>query len=311
MRIARIELLTPDVKRFTLEATATERLPAFQAGSHVETTLLTPDGVLKRHYSLCSPQDETGYYQIAVKQSAHSRGGSRYWHERVRVGDGLQITPPIQHFSLSHQAKHHVLIAGGIGITPFVPMMLELQLRGDSFELHYAAHSPDSCAFYSWLQENFPDRCHFYFSSNGLRLNPQVLRRQRIGTHVYLCGPTRMMTEFRTAAKSFGYPYRSIHIEPFASLQDGDNQPFQVWLENRQQEVTVAAEQTLLQALRAKNIEVPYSCEAGGCGTCQVSLVHGEVEHRDFYLTEEEQAANRTIISCVSRGKGNRLVLDL
>ena len=107
------------------------------------------------------------------------------------------------------------------------------------------------------------------------------------------------MTEFRAAAKPFGYPPRSIHIEPFASAQDGENQPFQVWLGNSQREVAVAAEQTLLQALREAAVEVPYSCEAGGCGTCQVGVVSGEIEHRDFYLTEEEQAENHTIISCV------------
>lgn len=306
----RIEQVATDVKLFTL-VPIYHKLPAFRPGAHVQTVLETPIGALKRHYSLCSPAEAKGFYQIAIKRAASSRGATAFWHEEVRPGTTLWISQPVNHLSLSQVARHHVFVAGGIGITPFLPMMLELQSLGKSFELHYAAKTPDACAFYHRLQDQYPEQSHFYFSALHQRVTPQVLEHQKVGTHLYLCGPQSLIREFQSAARHLGYPSYNIHIEAFTAADRAENFPFQVELKRSGALIDVSCHQTLLQALQDVGIQLPYSCQVGGCGTCELQVLEGEVDHRDFYLTETEQQRNRSIIACVSRARGQVLKLDL
>lgn len=286
-------------------------LPRFQPGAHVETFLDTSHGVLSRHYSICSPTDDLSRYQIAVKRTKNSRGGSSHWHDEVSIGTTLLISPPRNHLGLHRHGRHHLFVAGGIGITPFIPMLAELQSRGESYELHYAATSPASCAFHAWLKENFADTSHFYFSSLQTRVTTRILENRRIGTHLYLCGPVDMMKEFQTAAWSFGYPKANIHTEVFAPGQDFKNQVFRVQLQHKGIELEVPENRTLLQTLLDAGVHVPHSCQVGGCGTCQIEVLEGELDHRDFYLDEDERASRQTVISCVSRARGQALRLNL
>lgn len=312
MNVARIDEITDSVKRYTLVRSDGGPMPPFCPGAYTETFLPVNDRQIRRFYSLCSSVDERYFYQIAVHRSAQSRGGSVFWHERVKVGQSLEISLPVNHFALSKRARHHVFVAGGIGVTPFLSMMAALEEKGSaSFELHFAAKSGSKCPFYEWLKERFELRVAFYFSEQGERLTPELLRRQKLGTHVYLCGPTQLMSEFRSAAKAFGYPLQSIHMEAFVLSGPEDNQPFRVHLARQRLQVEVGREQTLLDALRAAQVEVDSSCEVGGCGTCLVPVLDGEVEHRDFYLSEEEQQHGRQMLCCVSRAKGDTLLLDL
>lgn len=304
--------LTDTVKQFTLVRADGRDLPRFLPGAHVETTLHTPRGDIIRSYSLCSPADETDAWKIAVKRSETSRGGSQYWHDHVRPGHTLHISAPINHFALSAQARHHVLVAAGIGITPFLTMLLALRAGGHSFELHYAARSPEQCPFFTWIQGTFPGQSQFYFSSAGERMQASVFEGRTVGTHLYLCGPHGMLKAFRAVARGLGYPDRNVHIEAFQSASTEHDQAFQVVFQrSRRAPLTVPAEESLLHALHGVGIEIPFSCQAGGCGTCQIGVVEGDVEHRDFFLTEEEQRAGTAIISCVSRARGSCLVLDI
>ncbi len=312
VRVRNITEETSAVKRFTLEAADGSPLPPFSGGSHITIYLPHPSGVLERHYSLFNTTAERGLFEIAVRLSEDSAGGSRFMHENVKKGDLLSVSWPKNHFQLSFQAKHHVFYAAGIGITPFLSMMAELAEKKGSFELHYAAKTMEQCAFYDFLRRTYPEQCHFYFSreADGKRLSPAGLSDHRIGTHVYFCGPERMIEEFSQTAEADGYPSINVHYERFAPPPIKERHPFQVKLQKSGGQFEVSADSSLLDTLHENGIKVPYSCRAGGCGTCEVEVEEGEIIHYDSFLTEEQQKSQRRMLSCVSRGKG-RLVLNV
>lgn len=299
---------TPQVKRFTLAPVENTLLPAFSPGSHISTYI----NGMERSYSLTNHPDTRDSYQIAIRLSETSMGGSLYWHQEVKVGDHLRISYPRNHFPLSFKAKHHVFYAAGIGVTPFISMMLELKDKESSFELHYAARSKELCAFYEFLQVNFPQQCHFYFSKGNetKRLQDTTLLEHRIGTHVYFCGPESFMTELKEAAIRFGYPRSSIHLERFTPPRPKNASSFQVQL-TRGAEIHVGKDQSLLDALLAAGIKAPYSCRVGRCGTCELNVVEGDVDHFDSFLSEEQQKGQNVILTCVSRAKSEKLVIDI
>ncbi len=311
VRVKSIKKETATIKRFTLQALNGSKLPPFSGGSHITTYLPHPDGVLERQYSIFNTSGP-GQIEIAVRLAEDSTGGSYYWHHQVRKGDVLKVSGPKNYFPLSFQAKRHVFYAAGIGITPFLSMMVELAEKNLPFELHYAAKSKEQCAFYEFLTRTYPDSCHFYFSDGEekRRLSPIQLMEHPIGTHIYFCGPERMIEEFKSAAREYGYPSFNVHFERFAAPVKKEQHPFEVMLKQSGQKLAVPAKSSLLEVLRENCIDVPYSCRVGGCGTCEVKVVEGQVEHYDSFLTEDQQRSNRTMLSCVSRGKG-RLVLDL
>ncbi|MCM3664483.1 PDR/VanB family oxidoreductase [Mesobacillus subterraneus] len=312
VRVRNIKDETSTIKRFTLESMDYSKLPPYSGGSHITTFLSLPSGTLERQYSLFNTTLEPGLFEIAVRLAEDSTGGSRFWHQNVQAGDALTVSFPKNYFPLSFQAKHHVFYAAGIGITPFLSMMAELAEKEHSFELHYAANSKEQCAFYEHLRTVYPDRCRFYFSnSEGTkRLSPKLLLDHRIGTHVYFCGPERMIEDFTNAAKSYGYPSFNIHWERFAPPVNREHKPFSVNLQRSGRQFEVPANTSLLDVLRKYGINVPYSCRVGGCGTCEVKVAEGEVFHYDSFLTEEQRCSKGIMLSCVSRGKG-KLVLDL
>lgn len=302
---------TPEVKRFRLISTSGRPLKRFSGGAHITTYINQENGTtLERHYSLTSQPDTTNYYEIAIHRNPQSKGGSVFWHDYVRKGEKLEISLPKNHFSLSFKAKHHVFFAAGIGITPFIAMATELKEQGKTFELHYAARSKSTCAFYDWLKESYPKETHFYFSEEENRMNPDLMKSYPIGTHVYFCGPEAMVREFADAALYYGYPEKSIHYELFSPPNFGPAAPFEVKLAKSNQVLQVGKGESLLEVLLQNGVEAPYSCKIGGCGSCELEVLEGEVDHRDVYLSDEEKKQKSVVLSCVSRGKG-RLVLDL
>jgi dimethylamine monooxygenase subunit B len=311
VRVKTVKKETAKIKRFTLQALNVSKLPLFSGGSHITTYLPKSSGPLERSYSVFN-LSEPGCIEIAVRLAEPSTGGSEYWHHRVSEGDVLKISNPKNHFPLSFQAKHHVFYAAGIGITPFLSMMAELAEKNQSFELHYAAKSKEQCAFFDFLNQTYPGKCHFYFSEgeNRQRLSAKLLMEHLIGTHVYFCGPEKMIQEFSSAAKSYGYPAFNVHFERFAPPVKKAAVPFRITLKQSGKHLEVPAESSLLDVLRQNEIDVPHSCRVGGCGTCEVKVAEGEIDHYDSFLTDEQQRSNRTMLSCVSRGKGN-LILDL
>jgi ferredoxin-NADP reductase len=318
MAVGTIEVLveevkneSPQIKSFKLKAADGSSLPRSSGGSHITTYAKRDQELIERHYSLTNDPDQTDYYKIAIRRSDESKGGSIHWHDHIKEGDLLEISYPKNHFSLSFSAKHHVFIAAGIGITPFLAMAAELKKRGKSFELHYAAPSKDLCAFYSLLDSVYPDETHFYFSREGRRMTTDLMENQPIGTHVYFCGPETMVKDYAEAAKSYGYPEKSIHFELFTPPDMGPMQPFEVKLNNSNKVLQVPEGKSLLDILLKHNIDAPYSCKIGGCGSCQVEVIEGEVDHRDVFLTDSEREESNVILTCVSRGKSGCLTLDL
>jgi dimethylamine monooxygenase subunit B len=298
------------VKIFKLSRTDGLSLPRFSAGSHITTYVSTNNKRLERHYSLISPPSNTDFYQIAVRLSDQSAGGSSYWHHQIKEGDFIEIGYPKNQFPLSFSAKHHVFIAAGIGITPFLAMAAYLKEKGKSFEIHYAAKSKELCAFYSYLQTHYPNTTYFYFS-NIQKMKPSLLEGKSIGTHVYVCGSEEMMKEYVQAASEYGYPNFNIHCELFTPPKQGPMQAFNVQLKKRNKEIHVPEGVSLLDALISHNIDAPYSCKIGGCGSCQVDVIKGEIDHRDVFLSDEERKNVNVILTCVSRAKCGTLVLDL
>lgn len=311
VRVKSIKKETATIKKFTLQAVDGTEMPAFSGGSHITTYLPKSSGTLERSYSVFN-LSEPGVIQIAVRLAEPSTGGSEYWHHHVSEGDVLKVSYPKNHFSLSFQAKHHVFYAAGIGITPFLSMMAELTEKNQSFELHYAAKSKEECAFFDFLNQTYPRQCHFYFSEgeNSQRLSAKLLIEHRIGTHVYFCGPGKMIQEFTNAAKSYGYPEFNVHYERFTPPVKKEQKSFHVTLKSNGNQLEVPAGSSLLDVLREKGIKVPYSCRVGSCGTCEVKVAKGKIDHYDSFLTEDQRSSNRSMLSCVSRGK-EKLVLDI
>ena len=314
MYVGKIVQLTESVKRFYLYPTDNKLLPAFTGGAHITTFVNSNDSVIERDYSLVSHPTNRLHYSISINRDTNSRGGSVYWHDEVKEGDKLQVTPPKNHFPLSFKAKHHVFYAAGIGITPFLTMIEDLEAQGKTFELHYAAQTQENCAYYDYLSKKYPGKVHFYFSrnENPNRMTPESMRNHRIGSHVYFCGPVSMVGEYRDAAIDYGYPIDSVHFEVFG-LAEGPRMPFRVSIPEQDKVIEVTAEETLLEALLAAGVDAPYSCKGGGCGQCEVVVVSGEVDHRDIFYSDQERAERKVILTCCSRSidSNEELVLSL
>lgn len=300
---------TEFIKRFTLAPTKGGNLSAFSPGSHITTYVRGDQGMLARAYSLTTHPEETQFYEIAVRLSVDSRGGSEYWHSHMKVGDELEISLPKNHFPLSHRAKHHVFYAAGIGITPFMSMMAELKESGKSFELHYAAKSKEACPFYVKIRGEFPEQSHFYFSKDSERLSVKSLLEHRIGTHVYFCGPETFISEFTDAAERYGYPKSSVHFERFTPPRPEFKNAFEIELTSGKK-LQVEEDESILEALLREGIQTKYSCRVGRCGTCELKVIEGEIDHYDAFLTEEQRRAQNMILTCVSRAKSGKLLIE-
>jgi vanillate O-demethylase ferredoxin subunit len=318
VRVARKSSDAQDIVSLELELAHGGALPAFTAGSHID--IQVPDGKgghITRQYSLSNAPTETQRYVIAVLRDPASRGGSSGVHERIQVGDVLSISAPRNHFALAPQAQHHLLIAGGIGITPILSMVETLSAQGASYALHYASRSPERTAFRTHLaQPRYAEQVHHHYSegSAAQKLDLATLLAQpQAGTHVYVCGPQRLMDAVIATARAAGWPEANIHYEFFgaAVAPSANDGAFEVVVKSSGQVVPVPADQTVVQALAAAGVSVMISCEQGVCGTCLTRVLEGTPDHKDHYLTPEEQAANNEFTPCCSRSKTPRLVLDL
>jgi phthalate 4,5-dioxygenase reductase subunit len=303
--------LAADIVGFALRARDGAPLPAFAPGAHVPVR--TPSGAIRR-YSLCNAPQDADRYEIAVKRDASGRGGSRSMVDQLRVGDLLPVAPPANEFALHPRARRYLFIAGGIGITPMVSMIRHLAaVGGPPFALHYCTRSPAHAAF----ADTLADPAHAaHVSLHHDDGDPArafdfwpLLEKPVAGTHVYCCGPRSLMDAVRDM--SGHWPGGTIHFESFgvdAALRRHD-QPFAVTLAKSGTRIEVPAHASLLEALRAHGVAVRSSCEAGSCGSCRTPLVSGDVEHRDFVLSPDEQATHMMV--CVSRARSGEPVLDL
>jgi vanillate O-demethylase ferredoxin subunit len=288
-------------------------LPPFEAGAHVDVHL---GEHIVRQYSLCNPPGETHRYQIGVLRDEASRGGSRAMHDEIDTGSTLHISAPKNHFPLV-AAKRSLLFAGGIGVTPILAMAETLASTGADFEMHYSARSPERAAFRERIAGSiFAGRIHFHYDSGDAAQKldlAALLSTPNADTHLYVCGPQGYIDHVLGSAKAFGWPASQLHVEYFgaAAVDTSGDGAFDVKLASSGKVVTVPAGITVIKALAAQGVEIPYSCEEGVCGTCLTRVLEGVPDHRDLYLTEEEQAANDQFTPCCSRAKTSVLVLDL
>ncbi|MFU8926110.1 PDR/VanB family oxidoreductase [Acinetobacter puyangensis] len=308
VRIREVKQITPIIREFTFEGVEQDLLP-FSSGSHIVVNLPIQDRVVRNAYSLMSDPLNCHQYQIAVRLQEQSRGGSRYLHQQANVGDILKVSAPLNLFALHSHARHHIFIAGGIGITPFMSHIKHLLHVGGSFELHYACRDQLSNAYEQLLTELFKDQIHIYSDATGKRLDlEQLLQNQSLNRHVYVCGPDRLIEGVQQAATALGWCDRRVHWEAFNAPPAGA--AFDVNLIKSQKKIHVASDYSLLEALEKNGIEIPNLCRGGVCGQCATRYQHGEVEHHDHFLSEQEK--QHLLMPCVSRAKhGCSLDLDL
>jgi len=303
-----------NICRLELVPTDGAPLPAFTAGAHIELHL--PGGPV-RSYSLCNDPGERHRYVLGILKDANSRGGSRAVHEALQVGDALTIGLPRNHFALDPQADSSLLLAGGIGITPLLAMAEQLQREGAAFALHYTASTSERMAFAERLANApYAQNVHFYLSQENpaRRLDLDSLLAEPVaGRHLYVCGPQRFIDAVLASARAQGWAESCLHWEFFAGAPTAGEADveFELEIASSGQVVPVGPGQTALQALQAAGIGVPMACEQGVCGTCLTRVLGGAIEHRDLYLTPEEQAAGDQFLPCCSRARSPRLVLDL
>jgi vanillate monooxygenase ferredoxin subunit len=313
VRVASKAAEAQDIASFELVAADGTALPAFTAGAHVDVHL--PDGMV-RQYSLCNDPRETHRYRIAVLRETASRGGSLAMHA-LKEGDTLAISAPRNHFPLAADATEHLLLAGGIGITPIVCMAEQLAAAGTPFELHYATRSPSRTAFAAHLRDAaYAEHVHFHHDDGPApqRLDlAAVVAQPRPGRHLHVCGPAGLIDATLRAARAAGWPADTLHREYFAApaAAPAEQGAFEVQIASTGAVIRVAPDQSVVAALAAAGIERPLSCEQGVCGTCLTGVLDGKPDHRDVYLTDEEHARGDCFTPCCSRALSPRLVLDL
>ena len=312
LQVRAIRLEAQGICSFELVDPNGDALPPVDAGAHVDVHL---DGGIVRSYSLAGDPQDSGKWVLGVLRELHSRGGSQAMHDKVRVGDVITVGPVRNAFPMAAHAQHTVLLGGGIGITPLKSMAHVLAAQGASFELHYCARSAKNAAFVDTLKEIVPaERLHLHFDegdpAKGLDIKA-LLRQPNADTHVYYCGPSGFMKACAEASEH--WPVGTVHSEHFkapdaapSNMPDG---AFEVRLMRSGETIQVGPEQTIVRAIELTGRRVPTSCLSGLCGACKVNYVEGEVDHRDYILSDEEKTHCLTV--CVSRAKGKTLSLDL
>lgn len=310
VQVASIDEVSSFIKTFTLAPVGGGLLPAFSGGSHVVVTMRGDDKNYRNSYSLMSSPYERRFYQISVRREDEGRGGSKFMHGEISVGDQLEVSAPANLFALNEMARRHILIAGGIGITPFMAQLYELAEQGADYQLHYAFRHADDTAFLAQLSAEHGDRVHFYESSQGHYVEPhRILAGQPLGTHVYVCGPQGLIDTVATRARCLGWPDSHIHAEEFTSPPSG--KPFTVVLNQSGAEFRIGPDDTVLDVLEDNGFSPPCSCRGGVCGECETVVLEGEIEHHDDYLSDEVKSEHSRMMICVSRAISDRIVLDL
>ena len=312
VRVDAVRDVADRIKRFTLVPVDRERLPPFSGGAHVSVLMDDGGRRIRNPYSLMSSPDRSDAYQISVLRVERSRGGSEYLHTRVAPGAELAITPPGNLFPVHQPAGRHLLIAGGIGITPFVAMTSQLDRLGRDFELHYAMRTASSGAYAAELRERYGDRVALYRTGLGERLPlDRLLLDQPLGTHLYVCGPEKMIDAVLEAGRAAGWPEEDLHAERFVAPPVGA--PFTVRLARAGIDVRVGEHESILEAVEAAGLEPPYLCRGGACGQCETRVLasDGVIEHHDHHLTDAERASGEHLMICMSRFRGQALTLDL
>lgn len=313
VRIAERVAEARDVVTLELRSLDERALPVFAPGAHLEIAL--PNGLI-RHYSLCNDSRERDRYVIGVGRAADSRGGSRYIHESLRVGDTLEIGAVRNNFPMVEGARRYRFIAGGIGITPLLAMIRQCEAQGADWSLLYCIRSRQRSAFHEVLVQ-WPDRVRYHTDDEAPPDGPDLVAALAApvdGEQVYCCGPDGLMRAVSAAAAD--WPAGSVHFEWFsapvapAAVSSGAK-PFRVLLRRQGITLDIAADRSILDTLEDHGIMVPCACREGLCRACETTVCAGEVEHRDFVLSGAERSAGSSMMICVSRARSASIELDL
>lgn len=299
-----------------LERPGGESLPAWTPGAHIDVVLVagaTPKDNVERQYSLCGDPGDRSSWRIGVLREPDGRGGSAHVHDAVRVGDRLTVRGPRAHFGLAPGEGPVLFVAGGIGITPILPMIAAADAAGRDWRLAYAGRSRTTMAFVDQLVAAHGSRVEVFAADEGRRVDLDAwTAAAAAGTPVHCCGPARMVDAIESL--SVTWPADTLHRERFEpktpEAHDAD-QPFEVELELSGLTLEVPADRSLLDVVEEAGVLVLSSCREGTCGTCETPVIAGEVDHRDSVLTPSEQSANASMMLCVSRAACPRLVLEL
>lgn len=312
VRIARRHAATPDIIVLDLSDAQGATLPVFEAGAHIDLHL--PGGLI-RQYSLCNDPADTSAYRVGILRDPASRGGSIAAHEHLQEGMELDISAPRNLFPLDGGTGKAWLFGGGIGITPMLAMAHALQRAGRDFELHYCGRHAARSAFLDEIATAPFASCvqtHFSEGDPARRADiAAILACASPDDHVYTCGPAGFMERVMQAATARGLPAEHIHHEFFQVEVETGGDSFEVVAAASGKQVTVAADETIAEALGRIGIRIQMSCEQGVCGTCMCGVIEGTPDHRDSYQTDEEKADNDQVLVCCSRSLTPRLVLDI
>jgi ferredoxin-NADP reductase len=302
------EAVADDVVRLVLRHPDGYELPAWAPGAHVD--LVLADGLV-RQYSLCGDPDDLSTLHVAVLREEAGRGGSQHVHDKLEEGDVVHIRGPRNHFPLV-QADRYLFIAGGIGITPILPMIAQVEASGADWQLVYGGRTRSSMAFRAELQDRYPGKVVIHPQDEAGLLDLPTLLADPGATAVYCCGPEGLLAAVEERCASL--PKGTLHVERFApkdGAADGPRESFEVELAQTGTILTVPADRSVLDVVEDSGVQVLSSCQEGTCGTCETTVLSGIPDHRDSVLTDDEQAANDTMMICVSRSCSARLVLDL
>ena len=305
---------TPQIKSFELWSRDVGDLPSFSAGAHIDVTVPLPNGSTEiRSYSLAGDPSDRSRYEIAVLRLPEGKGGSDFLHTQVREGDILTCSDPINGFPLSNKAGYHVLIAGGIGITPMRAMAYELRSRGAEFEIHFAVPTEKDMAYGKQLEQLAGDHLHRYFSQ-AVRPNrmdlAEVLGNPQPDRHAYICGPNRMIQAALETAHRLEWPNERLHVESFGARSETTDKEIEVELRLSEITLQVQPGTTLLNAMIEAGAFVSYECKRGECGTCQTRVLEGEPIHRDVCLGDAQRQDEKLMCPCISWSSTKRLILD-
>ncbi len=297
--LTKVEAMTTDVTKYSFQNVDGSDLPEWTAGAHLDV-LVAPEFL--RQYSMSGDPADRGKYEIGVLREDEGRGGSALLHRIFSEGRKVFVSKPINHFELIEDAEKSFLMGGGIGITPMIAFAHRLHALGRDFELHYSASREDGAGYINDLKEMpWSDKVSFHFSDKGTRADlDAVLDGYQDGWHVYTCGPDRYMDGVIEAATRRGFPEEARHLEYFSVPEqpDYENFPFKVKLQDGR-ELIVPEDKTASDVLIENGIHVDVKCSDGICGVCKCGLVSGDVEHRDFVLSNKQREG--TIILCQSR----------
>jgi len=313
LKVTRLTNEAEEIVGIELRSPHGAALPAFTAGAHVDVQ--TPGGPV-RQYSLTNDPRERDRYCLGVGLARDSRGGSRSLHKELAVGALLNVGEPRTLFGLSASAREHLFIAGGIGITPILSMIRVCIAEKAPWRLLYCVRSRSRAAFLWELAEHHA-RISLHLDEERAGAYPDVpafLAGAAPGTHVYCCGPGPLMDSVARHAAQAGIAPDATHFERFtaaAPTATGGDRPFSIVLSRTHQRLDVAPGASMLETLEAHGISVPFGCREGLCGACETPLLQGEADHRDCVLSNAQRDSNTSVMLCVSRARGEELVLDL